>query len=113
MVTSAGADFSELPDSAQTPTPTTTTAAAIAPIQRNFFEDGGVNDVEDSTSNAGPRLLAGGTVATRVEEGARGGGRIGSWAGAVGQGGADGRGFGLSEIAGGGGGGGGGTACKA
>ena len=43
-----------------------------------FFEVGGVIDVEDSTSIAGPRLLAGGTVATRVEEGPRGGGRTGS-----------------------------------
>jgi hypothetical protein len=40
VVTTAGAGFSELPESAQTPTPATTTTAALAPIQSNFFEGG-------------------------------------------------------------------------
>jgi hypothetical protein len=106
IVTTAGAGFSELPESAQTPTPATTTTTALAPIQSNFFEAGCVNEVEDSTSK--DRFLAGGTVAMRVEEGALDAGRAGSRAEGTGQGGADGRCIGLSET-----GAGGGAACRA
>jgi hypothetical protein len=70
VLTTEGTEgFSGLPDRAQTPIPTTTTAAAPRPIQSPFFP-GCLNDVEDSTSIAGVRALDGGTVDVVADDGA-------------------------------------------
>jgi hypothetical protein len=70
VLTTAGTEgFSGLPDSAQTPRPPTTTAAALRPIQSPLLP-GCLNDVEDSTSIEGARALDGGTVDVVVDDGA-------------------------------------------
>jgi hypothetical protein len=70
VLTTAGMEsFSGLPESAQTPMPPTTIAAALRPIQSPLFP-GCLNDVEDSTSIAGARALDGGTVDVVVDDGA-------------------------------------------
>jgi hypothetical protein len=78
VVTSAGAGFSGLAESAQTPTPPTSTAAAPIPTQSSFFE-GLRKEAEDSASRAGGRPLDGGTVGVRVEDGSLAGRPCWGW----------------------------------
>jgi hypothetical protein len=66
VVTSAGAAFCELPESARTPTPTRMTAAALRPVHSHFF-DGGAKEAEGATSPS--RALLGGTVGVRLDDG--------------------------------------------
>lgn len=68
VVTTVGAGFSGLPDSIQAPTPPKTIADALMPIQSNFLE-GCRKEVEVSTSIDGARLLDGGTVDVRLDNG--------------------------------------------